>query len=668
LPHGDQLELMKHFELTAPSELEARVERLERQLNRERKARLEAEAIAEKGLRDLYESQQWLLLLQRITEGANESDDVRASVRLALREVCRQMGWDFGNAFLVDPATGDAVPCDAWFAEQPDKLFAFLEASRQMRFPVGIGLPGRVLRDGVPHWIPDVRTDEGFLRRNIARDCGIISGCAFPILIKDEVVALLEFFSARTVVATDTLVGTMTQVGTQLGRVIERERSRQALLHDALHDSLTGLPNRVLLAERCDLATARLPQDKRGVAILVIDLDGFKTINDRYGHHTGDALIKEVAARLLSVVQTFQSECEAARSVWYGTVSRTGGDEFVVLLDGLADEDQISELSHRVHRTLEKPFFHEGQAILVAASIGVAQSSVDHDDINQLLRDADLAMYEAKSEGKGRTVEFSKGLGDAIRSRRQLELELREAIRDCQFELNYQPILDMQSELEVKGYEALVRWNHPARGLLGPSEFIEVAEETGLIAFLGNWVLHEACDAIARLHAMGDAQARRFVSINVAPMQFLQRNFAAQVRRTLMSSGVDPRSLRLEVTEGVAIIDPVRTAEILAEVREWGVQTSLDDFGTGYSSLSYLQKLPFDSIKIDKSFVSALSEKRSQDIIKAILDLARSMNLSVVAEGIENDEQGQLLAGMGCQFAQGYLYGRPMPEAEAFVL
>ena len=668
MPNGGTLELMKHFVPDTGQSSEFRVARLERQLLRERSARLEAEAIAERGLRELYEQKQWLLLLQRVTKGANEADDIAEAFALSLREVCIQMGWDFGNAYLIDSGTREAVACDVWYAEEPDRLFAFIDASRQIRFTSGIGLPGRVLRDSRPHWILDVRDDEGFLRRSEAKRCGIKSGCAFPIVIKDETVGLFEFFSSRTVMATDDLLATMAQISSQLGRVVERDRARRALLHDASHDALTGLPNRALLAERCARAAADLSSNGQGVGILVIDLDGFKAVNDRFGHHAGDSLIRALGERLRGVVELFQRESDPNWPAERVTLSRTGGDEFVVLLDGLADRSWVDDLTGRIHKAFERPFYIGSSEVKLAASIGFALSDTGRCDVNQLLRDADLAMYEAKSEGRGRTIEFNEELGEVIRNRRQLEHELRLAIRDCQFRLFYQPIIDMRAGTELRGYEALVRWQHPERGLVSPAEFVPIAEEAGLMSFIGGWVLHEACDALARLHAMGEAHSRRFISINVAPMQFLQPNFAAQVRRTLMRTGVRPESLKLEITEGVAIIDPVRTAKVLAEVREWGVQTSLDDFGTGYSSLSYLQNLPFDTIKIDKSFIDDLTSKRSQDIVRAILDLARSMELSVVAEGIETEAQRAILEQLGCPFAQGYLYGRPVCEEQAFAL
>jgi len=638
---------------------------LQRQLARERSARLEAEAIAERGLRDLYESQRWLELLQRITDGANKARDVRSSLEMTVQEVCVHMGWDFGNAFLTCEETGQAVGCDCWFAAHPDMLFAFVEASRIARFSPGSGLPGRVLRDAQPHWIDDVRTDGNFLRRDVATDCALSSACAFPIFYGDQVVAILEFFSRKTLLEHDALVTVMAQIGIQLGRVVERERAQQALLYDALHDNLTGLGNRVLLAERSSAAFQRLPNDRNGLVALVIDLDGFKAVNDRYGHQVGDALLVEVASRLRSCAADF--EVSASLGVRHETnIARVGGDEFVLLIEGAVSDEALSALATDVHRRIQSPYAIVSDGAGIGASIGIARSNATHEDFGQVHRDADLAMYAAKARGRGTTVSFTEDLGQAIRSRAQLERELREAIRHKQFTLHFQPIIDFRNECRVCGFEALVRWQHPDRGLLSPDEFMPAAEDSGLCIFIDDWVLEAACTAIGRLHGDNEAEDLPFVSINVTPKQFLQPHFVARVREVLMMSGVAASTVRLEVTEGVAIMDAVRTAQILDEIRAWGVRTSLDDFGTGYSSLSYLQQLPFDSLKIDRSFVTAMTDQRSRNIIKTIVDLARTMDMSVIAEGVETENQHIALMAMGCSMGQGYFYGRPSDATEAF--
>lgn len=644
----------------------ARIERLERRLSRERAARLEAEAIAERGLRDLYDSQRWLILLQRITDGANHAADMRAALDMAVREICGHMGWDFGNAYLVEAEGREAAACGSWFAAQPDMLFRFVEASRNARFLIGEGLPGRVLVDGATHWIDDVRTDNNFLRRSIAIDCALSSACAFPVRCGDDIVAVVEFFSRKTLVERDQLVLFMAQIGTQLGRVAERDRARAELVHDALHDSLTGLGNRVLLAERAGSAFARLRQTRDDLAVLVIDLDGFKTVNDRFGHHLGDDLLVATARRLGKALHAFvAAESLATRPA--ATLARVGGDEFVALMEGMRC-DAAERLAASLHAALSEPFLIAQEWIRIGASIGIACSADHHSDFDQIQRDADLAMYAAKAEGRGTTVRFTDALGQATRRRAALDLELRKAIAERQFVLFYQPIMQMSGGRGPAGFEALIRWNHPERGLLPPSEFITQAEESNLIIFIGDWVLEAACTAMSRFHRRLPAEHRPFISINIAPQQFLQPNFVARVREVLMATAIDPTLVRLEVTEGVAIMDAKRTRAVLDEIREWGVRTSLDDFGTGYSSLSYLQSLPFDTLKIDRSFIAAMNSQRGRMIVETILSLARSMDMSVVAEGVESDEQSEMLQAMGCGLAQGYLYGRPCDERTAFAL
>jgi diguanylate cyclase (GGDEF)-like protein len=644
--------------------LQAQVQRLTRQLARERAARQEAEAIAERGLRELYESQRWLALLQRITVAANSEDEVHASLAAALREICTHTGWDFGNAYLVDAERRSARACDVWFASEPARLFDFVEASRAIEFACGEGLPGMVLRDRRGHSVHDVCEEQWFVRRDLARAAGLTSVWAFPIMVKDEVVAICEFFSGKPVVQHERLLDTVEKIGVQLGRVIERDRSRKALLHDALHDALTGLPNRLSLTRDVQKAHARFrPGDV--LAAMVIDLDGFKAVNDKYGHFGGDELIVEAAARLRRIVDAAKVSADDGGGA-KATVARVGGDEFVVLFEGRGWLDSLRDVAASLHDALAVPLTLQEDVLTLTASIGLAFARGEAADPGQMLRDADLAMYEAKARGRARTVTFTDGLGAAIRLRRAMEQEMRTAIRQRQFCLHYQPIVASGGSNAVLGYEALLRWQHPDRGLIGPADFIPVAEESGLIIFLGDWVLEEACRAAAELRQRGALHASRFLSVNVAAAQFLQPSFPARVRQLVMEHGIDPHQLRIEITESVAIRDPERTAAVLAEIREWGVQTSLDDFGTGYSSLSNLQRLPIDCLKIDRSFINELTDPKSLSIVKAILDLARSMRLTVVAEGIEREDQLDTLRAMGCDYLQGFLLGQPAAREDAF--
>ncbi|WP_298190659.1 bifunctional diguanylate cyclase/phosphodiesterase [Novosphingobium sp.] len=668
---------MKQEPIPLPSDLAATVERLERLVQREREGRLQAEAIAERGLRELYESQVRLALLQRITDCANRSNDFSEAIGEVLKEICEHMNWAFGTAYRVE-RSGKAVSCVAWFTSEPARLFPLVEASRERTFPSGEGLPGRVLRDVHPHWIDEAELATDFCRRVAAASCGIRAVCGFPVMIGDEIVCVLEFFARTAMMDKDAILLTVTQAATQLARVIERERARAALVHDALHDAMTGLPNRTLLDERARAAFERLPESREGLAVLVIDLDGFKAINDKYGHHAGDIVLIETARRFDSVI----AACMGGRRrgdehAWRATLARVGGDEFVIVLDSLPNPGIAMDLAGALIDALKGAILVGDEYVNVGLSIGIAHSAAGYGSVEQLRQDADLAMYEAKSGGHGGVVTFSEALGNERRNRMALESELRDAIREKQFTLFYQPIfalgaLQDQGE-RLRGFEALIRWNHPERGLVEPGRFIPAAEAGGLIVFIGDWVLRQACNAMARLHR--DLTERGmsagelpYISINIAPQQFLQPTFSAHVRRVLLETGVPPELVRLEVTEGVAIIDPDQTRQVLEQVRSWGVKTSLDDFGTGYSSLSYLQNLPFDTLKIDRSFIASMDDPKSRKIIRAILDLASNLNLSVVAEGIETREQGASLREMGCEYGQGFHLGRPLDEASAFAL
>jgi diguanylate cyclase (GGDEF)-like protein len=655
---------MKVTALQAMAEPDAAIERLKIQLDREKKARQEAELIAERGLRDLYDSRRWLELLQRITMEANSSNELKPSLSTALGEICGHMSWDFGNTYFVSEDKAETRAGDIWYASEPVSLYSFLEESRAAVFRSGEGLPGRVLRDGQPHWIPDIVHDDNFRRRTAAQRAGLNSACAFPIMVGSDVVAIFEFFSRRTSVRNETLIETMAQIGMQLGRVIERDRSRAKLLHDALHDPLTSLPNRSLLAERVRAASVTA-----GVAssclVMVLDLNGFKAVNDKYGHFAGDELIVQAARRIEQCVNELACQCSPASGT-RSTVARVGGDEFVLLLEGAGWNGPAKLLPTALHHALAHPCEVQGDYVSLSASIGIARSSPGTSDVDQLLRDADLAMYEAKAKGRACTVEFTPNLGQIIRQRRDVEQDLRLALKQEEFCLHYQPIRGCGHEGRVEGYEALVRWEHPRKGTVGPGSFISIAEESGLIMFLGDWVLEESCRALSRLRRRGQPFGGRFISVNVAAIQFLQPTFPKRVSQLIMKFGIDPRQLRLEITESVAIRDPERTCVVLNEMRQWGVKTSLDDFGTGYSSLSYLQRLPFDSLKIDKSFIDDLENPKSRSIVRSIIGLAKEMNLLVVAEGVEELAQSTLLADLGCDLLQGYLFGRPMCEEDAF--
>jgi len=428
--------------------------------------------------------------------------------------------------------------------------------------------------------------------------------------------------------------------------ITEWERAQQQISHMARHDALTNLPNRTLFRERLERA---LHLGKRGdqLAVYCLDLDHFKEINDSLGHPVGDALLREVARRL--------SECVTDDD----TVARLGGDEFAIVqfCQG-CDPSTSSALASRLVERIAEPYDLAGHQLVIGVSIGVSLSPDDGNNPDQLLKNADLALYRAKADGRGTYRFFEAGMDARAQARRMLELDLRAALRRQEFEIHYQPIVDIAGDRTV-AFEALVRWNHPERGRIAPNNFIPLAEETGLILPLGEWVLRHAC---AEAAGWSDPV---MVAVNLSPLQFKNPNLTATVMGALKASGLPASRLELEITESVLLQNSEATLEVLHELRAQGVRISLDDFGTGYSSLSYLRSFPFDKIKIDRSFVQELASRDdSMAIVRAVTGLGRSLGIVTTAEGVETEEQLDLLRREGCTQAQGYLFSPPRPGAE----
>ncbi len=438
--------------------------------------------------------------------------------------------------------------------------------------------------------------------------------------------------------------------------ITERKAFEEQLTRQAFHDSLTGLPNRLLFRDRLDQALARAGRRHGGAGLLFLDLDHFKQINDSLGHGVGDELIKQAAHRL--------SECVHGED----TVARLGGDEFVILLDYLTDEAEAVSLATRILARFGEPFRFAGKDYVVSISIGVVTRGADHDGAENMLRDADIAMYRAKSSGKARYVIFDPAMQTDAIARLELENELREAISRGELVVHYQPIVDLESA-RISQVEALVRWQHPVRGLIAPLDFIPVAEETGLIVPLGQWVLEQACRQVAAWQVEYPKTPPLTVSVNISPRQFQNRDLLEDVRRALTQSGIAPTSLKLEITEGTIMRDVDATIATLGQLKGLGIQLAIDDFGTGYSSLAYLKRLPLDVLKIDRSFVTGIGvDHEDRAIVKAIISLAKSLNLSITAEGIETEEQSALLSDWGCEHGQGYYFARPLNSADFTLL
>jgi diguanylate cyclase (GGDEF)-like protein/PAS domain S-box-containing protein len=426
----------------------------------------------------------------------------------------------------------------------------------------------------------------------------------------------------------------------------DRKQAEARIQHLAHHDSLTGLANRTLFRDRLAQAMTMAQRTGHGMALLCLDLDGFKAVNDLLGHPIGDQVLIEVGNRLRTCLRDSD------------TVARLGGDEFAIVQSFSEQPRGAAGLAERLVRLLAEPFEIEGQRVSIGTSAGVALYPSDADTPEALLRNADLALYRAKHDGRGLFRFFEQEMDQRLQQRLALEQELRLAMLREELRLHYQPLLDSNS-LEIQGFEALLRWHHPERGNISPAVFVPVAEESGLIAQLGQWVLQTAC-AEAALWPMPWR-----IAVNLSPVQFRQRDLAAMVRRTLVESGLDPSRLELEITEGVLIDDAERALTMLRELKALGVRIALDDFGTGYSSLSYLRRFPFDKLKIDASFVQGLGDGGEADaIVRAIVALGRSLSLKITAEGVETFDQLERLREHSCDQVQGFLLGRPMPPSE----
>ena len=439
----------------------------------------------------------------------------------------------------------------------------------------------------------------------------------------------------------------------QIQDITHRRRAEQQLVHEALHDALTGLPNRAWFMEQLQVSLDLVHSQKdRLFAVLFLDLDRFKLINDSIGHMVGDQLLIGIANRLTHCVRPGDK------------VARLGGDEFTILLDDIRSVSEATEVADRIQKHLSKSFNVGGYETFTTVSIGIALSTPEYQLPEDFLRDADTAMYQAKSLGKARHVIFDKGMHARAVNLLQLETDLRRAIDRGEFFIEYQPIVELRSG-RLTGFEALVRWQHPERGSVLPDRFIAVAEETGFIVPIGRWVLLQACLQMQRWNEKHSPATPLSISVNLSGRQFAHSNLLEQITEILEVTGLDPRLLKLEITESVVMESVESTAGTLEKLRALGVELSIDDFGTGYSSLSYLHRLPIDTLKIDRSFVSRMAENNeNKEIVRTIIMLAKTLGMGVIAEGVETNEQAELLRELECQSVQGYLVSRPL-DAES---
>ena len=440
-----------------------------------------------------------------------------------------------------------------------------------------------------------------------------------------------------------------------LADITELKEAERQIYHQAFHDTLTGLPNRALFMEHLNMAVKRAKRrDEYRFAVLYLDIDRFKLVNDSLGHSVGDRLISAFANRIQ----------ESLRDI--DTLGRFGGDEFVILLEDIENSEYASGVADRLQQELKRPFMIEGKEVFAPASFGVVLNTREYDEAENIIRDADAAMYHAKENGKAQYKIFDNTLHKKALHLLERETDLRKAIQRDEFENHYQPIVDLQTASLV-GFEALIRWNHPQLGLIYPGSFISIAEETGLIVPMTQLIAQRACDDLCHWQDQLQDELKLTMNINLSSKHFLSPTLLEDIKEILNKTGMPPEQLKLEITETALMEDADETIRLVHRLKDLGLKLVIDDFGTGYSSLSYLQRLPIDTLKVDRSFVSRIKSAPdgNRNIVEAIISLAHRLEMIVVAEGVETEEQFAILLEMKCQFGQGYLFSKPLSKSKA---
>lgn len=582
-----------------------------------------------------------------VTKILSEAHNLEIALPQILQLICENLDWELSGFWILDNKTKKLQYVLIW-PKKDEKHEEFESSLQQVTFKPGIGLPGQVLITKKPAWIEDVQTDPSFTRVKAAKKLNLHGAYAAPIVSNNMVFGVIEFFSKEKLNLDRDLINLLENTGKQLGQFTRRKQSEEQLDHMASHDVLTGLANRRLLTQKINESIVNASNEKRNVAILFLDLDRFKHINDTFGHEIGDNFLKTAAKRLSSQVRKKD------------IVARLGGDEFVIVLPSLKNKDDVSIVAQKVLDNLSKPFIIKGHQFYITTSLGISIFPQDGKDSRTLLTQADIAMYQAKYLG-GNNYQFcTSELTKTAKEKGTLEMSLYRALEKKEFVLLYQPKLSFVSK-KIIGVEALLHWN--TNGVMvGPKKFLGLAEETGLIIPIGEWVLKKACSQAKEWHKMG---LPLMMSVNLSTRQFLQTNLINYIKEVLDEVKLDPNFLEIEITESMIMKNTEIGMEVVRNLKEMQLQIALDDFGTGYSSLMYLKRFKVDRLKIDQSFVEHIPEDRNDEVIaRTIIGLGHSLGLKVVAEGVETKAQLDFMKRYHCDEVQGYYIAHPLPERE----
>ena len=604
-------------------------------------------------IRDITERKQAAIHLDlehRITQLAVANQDQPVFLDNVLQALCGGLELSCVLYWSCDPEGTHLEVASAWCRDDP-AVWEFSALSRKAVLLKGADLPGQAWTAGEMVFLKELRSAAGFGRAGAAAEAGLRGALAVPVITGNRIAGVMELLAGQPLEPDSGLRQLLYSVANQIGQFLQRKHAEEALRFIAAHDPLTELPNRSMFNERLRQALSQALRHQRGLAVFFIDIDRFKLLNDTLGHGAGDRMLLACAKRL----------CECVRES--DIVARLGGDEFVIMVENFSTPREAIAVAQKILSSLARPFVVDGRELLITASVGIATYPDDGADAEALLKNADIAMYRAKEQGRNNYQFYSAQMNKHSFERLAMETSLRRAVERGEFLVQYQPKQSLRTGA-ITGMEALVRWKHPDWGVVSPAQFVPLAEETGLIAQIGDWVLRTACAQSREWRAMGVPPLR--IAVNLSARQFSRESLVKDIADIMQASELSPDWLELEITESLVMHSPEHAAQTLQRFKAMGISLAIDDFGTGYSSLAYLKRFPIDSIKVDRSFVKDIPDDADDmAITRGVIALGHSLRLRVVAEGVETLEQQQFLKANGCDEIQGYIFSQPLSAQDA---